>query len=1095
MKNKFFRRNKISYCIICSFPFLFLQMAGATDTHISGEVTTPVTVNDGDTLYVDSGAYVHTTGTEINTEGNTSLYIDGTVGNSSGSLTDYDSSITTTGDTYINIGDSGVVLSNESRGTAITTSGETVIDNAGDIGLIDFENNKTVSYGIVSHGDVTINNTSSGIISGSSGAIVNVDGNIGVNNDGGIYSSINGSGVEILQSTTSASINNSSSGVISGAYAGVLMDASHGHMLVTNEGEIVATRGDMIGGGYGIYVEQGSADIVNNGVIIGAENPDGSGELSSIYLSTSGNTVTLGTGSQVYGSIKSVNTNNTISLNGTGAEDDDILGFDSLTMNGDNWVLSGDIQITGNSDSALHVENGQLTISGTVENSGGTLIDSGSTLIAANINALGDGNVDNSGQLVLDAGAFNLTQQNITTHSGGSLDIASGSTLQVDTLNQEQGSELDVYLNMPVSTPIITAEQVNLDGTLNIAGISGVPEAKSVTIIDAEQPINGNFDNLTIAGMSSDQVDFIDVDGGIDAADNTKYDLSFGLSWYAGSYTSAKPASGTFTLLNPDYSFTVDVALNDTDPGAGSDWDGRSLTKDGAGTLILSADNTYSGTTDVKEGALWLTDTGVIGAEGSQQFVNVDSDAAFGGSGTVNGNVNNQGELSFGDGTAPSTLTINGSVTNSGSIASGGSTPGNTLAINGDYTGDNGSLTLNTALGDDTSATDKLVVTGNTSGNTTLYINNVGGTGALTDKGIEVVDVGGESDGTFTQGNQVEIGLYEYRLYEDNGDWYLRSEETGGGTQYRADIGAYLGNQWMARSLQMQTLYDREGSQYRSADGNVWARFKAGDAQSQAAHGNIDMTNNYSQFQLGSDILTWNYGEHSLVAGVMGSYINADTHSDGNRGADGSQFSAKGNVDGYNMGLYATWFADAKSHSGMYIDSWYQYGIYDNTVDNGDSGSTSYDSTANAISLEAGWRQDVILSQGKTLSLTPQAQIVWQQYNADGVKDSNGTHIDGQDSHSWTTRLGLRADSKLQKGNGVIQPFIEANWLHTSDDTAVSFDDAEVKQDLPANRGELKAGIQVNVNQQWSVTGQVAGQKGGNDYSDLNGSLNLSYRW
>ncbi len=73
--------------------------------------------------------------------------------------------------------------------------------------------------------------------------------------------------------------------------------------------------------------------------------------------------------------------------------------------------------------------------------------------------------------------------------------------------------------------------------------------------------------------------------------------------------------------------------------------------------------------------------------------------------------------------------------------------------------------------------------------------------------------------------------------------------------QYRADIGAYLGNQWMARNLQMQTLYDREGSQYRNADGSVWARFKAGKAESEAVSGNIDMDSNYSQFQLGGDIL------------------------------------------------------------------------------------------------------------------------------------------------------------------------------------------------------------------------------------------------
>ncbi|MDN4238471.1 autotransporter outer membrane beta-barrel domain-containing protein, partial [Citrobacter freundii] len=47
--------------------------------------------------------------------------------------------------------------------------------------------------------------------------------------------------------------------------------------------------------------------------------------------------------------------------------------------------------------------------------------------------------------------------------------------------------------------------------------------------------------------------------------------------------------------------------------------------------------------------------------------------------------------------------------------------------------------------------------------------------------------------------------------------------------QYRADIGAYLGNQWLARELQMQTLFDREDSQYRSHEGDLWLRVKGGN--------------------------------------------------------------------------------------------------------------------------------------------------------------------------------------------------------------------------------------------------------------------------
>ncbi len=415
-----------------------------------------------------------------------------------------------------------------------------------------------------------------------------------------------------------------------------------------------------------------------------------------------------------------------------------------------------------------------------------------------------------------------------------------------------------------------------------------------------------------------------------------------------------------------------------------------------------------------------------------------------------------------------------------------------------------------------------------------------------------MVDVGGVSTSdAFVLKNEVNASLYTYRLYwnESDNDWYLASkaqsddDDSGGddtpsdggddggnvtppddggdggnvtppddggdggdvtppdhggdvAPQYRADIGAYMGNQWMARNLQMQTLYDREGSQYRNADGSVWARFKAGKAESEAVSGNIDMDSNYSQFQLGGDILAWGNGQQSVTVGVMASYINADTDSTGNRGADGSQFTSSGNVDGYNLGVYATWFADAQTHSGAYVDSWYQYGFYNNSVESGDAGSESYDSTANAVSLETGYRYDIALSNGNTVSLTPQAQVVWQNYSADSVKDNYGTRIDGQDGDSWTTRLGLRVDGKLYKGSRtVIQPFAEANWLHTSDDVSVSFDDATVKQDLPANRAELKVGLQADIDKQWSVRAQVAGQTGSNDFGDLNGSLNLRYNW
>ncbi|EGN8557848.1 autotransporter outer membrane beta-barrel domain-containing protein [Salmonella enterica] len=811
---------------------------------------------------------------------------------------------------------------------------------------------------------------------------------------------------------------------------------------------------------------------------------------------------------------------------------------------------------------------------------GGTTISDG-TLVASNVEALGSGDIDNYASLQLNASGQFVTA-NLTTHDNAITAIGAGSALRANTLTQEANSTLAVHLTDSNSGAIVTADRANLGGTLDITGIGNVTkswtrDAYTYTLIDTDSAIDSDFAQFTVAGMDAKQVDFLTVDGRVNADDDTRYDVTASLSWYADSDNAATDAHGTFTLSEQGHSFTLNTALTDVDvtlnPDSATGWGGKSLIKRGAGTLILGAQNTYSGDTDVQEGALWLAETATIGSAGSAQAVNIAANAAFGGhNATVNGHVNNQGSLYFVD-----TFTVNGDVVNSSAMISGSDQPNNTLTIAGNYTGNDGHLYLNTQLGDDSSPTDKLIVTGDTAGSTTLHITNVNGLGAQTVNGIEVIEVGGQSDGDFTlYKGHVDINAWTYTLKQDGGDWYLRSEsddvpddggdvtppddggdvippddggdvtppddggdvtppddggdvtppddggdvtppDDGGDVtppdddgditppdggdvtpvapQYRADIGVYLGNQWMARNLQMQTLYDREGSQYRSADGSIWMRFKAGKAESQAVNGNVDIDSDYSQFQLGGDILTWSDGAQSVTVGLMGSYINASTDSTGNRGADGSQFSANGSVDGYNLGLYATWFADAQSHRGAYIDSWYQYGAYNNSVDNDGLSASRYDSAAHAVSLETGYRYDIALSNRNTVSLTPQAQVTWQRYSADTVIDDGGTRISGQNDDSWTTRLGMRVDGKLYKESGRIQPFMEVNWLHASDNASATFGDTKVSQDLPNDRVEVKVGIQANVSERLSVYAQAAGQKGKNDYGDASFSLNMRYNW
>ncbi|EDX8410434.1 fibronectin-binding autotransporter adhesin ShdA [Salmonella enterica] len=301
------------------------------------------------------------------------------------------------------------------------------------------------------------------------------------------------------------------------------------------------------------------------------------------------------------------------------ADHADSLGTGAVANSGVLQVGEGELKNTlSGTGSLVKIGTGELTLSGDNTYSGGTTIDDG-VLIAANVNALSGGDVDNSGTLMLDAnGAFELA--NITTHTGATTALAAGSTLGASQLTQEDGSTLSIDLGAATDDAVITADSVTLAGTLNVTGIGSVtdswtPEAYTYTLIDSDSAITSDFDDLTIAGMNREDVDFLTIDGKVDETDNTNYDLTASLSWYADRDNATTDAHGTFTLSDPDGSFNVAATLTDVDDtlDPGSRWDGKSLTKEGAGTLILSGDNDYSGGTTINEGTLVAASTTALG--------------------------------------------------------------------------------------------------------------------------------------------------------------------------------------------------------------------------------------------------------------------------------------------------------------------------------------------------------------------------------------------------------------------------------------------------------------------------------------------------
>ena len=176
-------------------------------------------------------------------------------------------------------------------------------------------------------------------------------------------------------------------------------------------------------------------------------------------------------------------------------------------------------------------------------------------------------------------------------------------------------------------------------------------------------------------------------------------------------------------------------------------------------------------TTDTQ---LTFDDTLVLGDAGSGAgTITVDASSALFASGTAGG------ISAFGGGLAE--------VFNAGRIdlSSNGSAD-DRFTVRGNYTGNGGALYLNTVLGDDSAASDRLVVSGGRiAGTTGLGIFNAGGTGAATQvDGILVVqatDGATSSLDAFALYNPIAVGAYEYYLFKGGvsagtgENWYLRS--------------------------------------------------------------------------------------------------------------------------------------------------------------------------------------------------------------------------------------------------------------------------------------------------------------------------------
>ncbi|EAA4432121.1 AIDA autotransporter-like protein ShdA, partial [Salmonella enterica subsp. enterica] len=580
--------------------------------------------------------------------------------------------------------------------------------------------------------------------------------------------------------TDNATLELNTGGDFDNAIGGTGSVVKSGDKTLTLSGANSYTGGTTISGGTLVAsnVEAlGTGDITDNATLelnTGGDFANNIGGTGSVVKSGDKTLTLSGTNSYTGGTTISGGTlvANNVEALGTG----DVTNNATLELNtgGDfDNAISGSGQVVKSGDKTL-------TLSGANSYSGATTI-SGGTLIATHVNALGTGAIDNRASLLLDAsGQFTVTD--LTTESGGNTEIGAGSTLQATTLTQKSDSTLTINLNGNTVDPVIhAASQVSLAGTLDITGVGDVLDSDpastddldTFTLIASDKTIAGDFEKLTVAGMDADLADFITVDGRIDDT-GKQYELTTALTWYADRDDAVTDAHGTFNLTNADGSFAVNTVLENVDatldPASATGWDGTSLIKQGAGTLILNAENTYTGGTTISGGTLVATNVDALGSGD----VTDDATLELNTGGTFDNAISGSGQVvKSGD----DVLTLSGANSYSGGtlISDGTLVASNVEALgSGDVT-DNATLELNTGGTFDNaisgsgkvekSGDDALTLSGaNTyTGGTlisdgTLVASNVEalGTGDVTDNAVLELNTGGDFDNAISGSGQVE---------------------------------------------------------------------------------------------------------------------------------------------------------------------------------------------------------------------------------------------------------------------------------------------------------------------------------------------------
>ncbi|MBF2042586.1 autotransporter YapG [Yersinia pestis] len=311
--------------------------------------------------------------------------------------------------------------------------------------------------------------------------------------------------------------------------------------------------------------------------------------------------------------------------------------------------------------------------------------------------------------------------------------------------------------------------------------------------------------------------------------------------------------------------------------------------------------------------------------------------------------------------------------------------------------------------------------------------------------------------------------------------------------------GSYIANIAMARNLFTTRLEDRT-SHYLYKDivtgqwqpTSMWMHTQGGRSQFGHTVEQLNIKGNYYSVQLGGDIAQWATNEQgSGRIGMLAGLGKATNHSH----SKVTSYHSRGAVDGYNLGIYATWFADQQHNTGVYIDTLAQYSWFNNAVNGQDKAEEKYKSSGFTTSIESGYTFNLANSDQLSYFIQPNAQITWAGINAQTHKTADGAVVSYRNNGHFITRIGAKAYLQTHDTlNTKFTPFVAVNWIHQNQNTGTTISGQGIDNKIQ-NSTEFNVGVESQIDQQLHIWANINHQIGRYNYTDTNALVGVKYHF